>query len=136
MEPLLKAVPQNMDQACTALALSKQFLAILSGPSPPSGRVKPLADCLRVISIKIENWVYTHRRSVNDDQATDYGTIQVSSPVTQKVDKGPVPSADEEDRDESDDWVEITISTGVVKNNSYCEDQADEALDFELLSID
>lgn len=140
-----KVVPQNMNQACTALDLSKQLLAILSGLLPPSKSIRSLTNSLRVISTKIENWtVDTHHRSINDDQVvrtTDREitpvSTPVSSPVTQEADIGPEPRVVGEDHDESDDWVEITMPTGAIKDNPYyCEEQDDEALDFELLSID
>jgi hypothetical protein len=113
-------VPRNLDQACEALSISKRLINdVLSGLShgthPTSSQFQRLPSLLRKIADKIENWRHTRYGSANGNRT--------ASPVTQDADKGPEPSsAVGEDCDESDDWVEVTVSTGVIRtyeSNSY-----------------
>jgi hypothetical protein len=139
IEPLMRntVVPHNLDEACAALSVLKQLVAILGGSSPTSTQSQQLSDCLRRVSGKIDTWVNNTPRHVIDDD-DDVGS---PSPATQDVDHAPEPgTAVGEDCDESDDWVEVTISTGVIKTHGidspHGGERVEEVLDFELLSID
>ena len=135
MVPLSKnvVVPLNLDQARTALSVLKQLTAILSGLTQfQNNKNSQVTNRLRKITGEVEDWMKkAHRASVDDE-----GKL---SPVTQDVDEPS--SAVGEDRDESDDWVEVTLSAGVIEmhgNDSYSfrGGEPDEVFDFELLGMD